>query len=80
MTKTAGAVSGGCFNPAFGLTQTTYQVGYVNSLGHDGKPYQLYLWVYIVAPLLGGLAASAFMRLFHLKNIGIKVSSQSPFS
>ena len=24
MIKTAGSISGGCFNPAFGLTQTTY--------------------------------------------------------
>jgi glycerol uptake facilitator-like aquaporin len=31
MINTAGAISGGCFNPAFGLTQTTYQVAYVDA-------------------------------------------------
>jgi glycerol uptake facilitator-like aquaporin len=72
MIQTAGAISGGCFNPAFGLTQTTYQVGYVNSQGGDGAPYARYLWVYILAPILGGLAASAFMRFVHLPNLHSK--------
>ena len=34
MITTAGAISGGCFNPAFGFTQTTYQVGYMNYNGY----------------------------------------------
>ena len=31
MINTAGAISGGCFNPAFGLTQTTYQVAWMSA-------------------------------------------------
>eukprot|EP00347_Sterkiella_histriomuscorum_P007833 403347391 len=69
MIQTAGSISGGCFNPAFGLTQTTYQVGYMNSLGADGSVYSKYLYVYMAAPMLGGIAASQFMRYVHLPNL-----------
>lgn len=69
MIQTAGAISGGCFNPAFGFAQTTYQVEYLNSKGLMGDPYARYLWVYIFAPLLGGLASAAFMRFIHIPNL-----------
>ena len=70
MIETAGAISGGCFNPAFGLTQTTYQVGYMNNNGDPNGPrYARYLWVYILAPILGGLASSLFMRFVHIPNL-----------
>ena len=58
MINTAGAISGGCFNPAFGLSQTTYQMAYMSSQGYDAWPYARYLWIYIIAPTLGGLASS----------------------
>lgn len=69
MINTAGAISGGCFNPAFGLTQTTYQVAYVNATVGDGWKYARYLWVYIIAPTFGGLASSLFMRFVHIPNL-----------
>ncbi len=71
MITFAGPICGGCFNPAFGITQTTYQVGYMNSLGYDGKIYQRYLWIYIASPFLGGIIASLFMRFVHNPNLGI---------
>ena len=70
MIQFAGPISGGCFNPAFGLTQTTYQVGYMNSLGFEGRIYQRYMTLYIFAPLAGGIAASMFMRFVHNPNLG----------
>jgi hypothetical protein len=76
MITFAGPISGGCFNPAFGITQTTYQVGYMNSLGIDGKIYQRYLWIYIVAPLLGGIMAAMFVRYFHLKALNISLNNK----
>lgn len=69
MIQTAGAISGGCFNPAFGLTQTTYQVGYMNAQGRDGSKYARFLWVYITAPTLGGVASSLFMKYVHIPNL-----------
>jgi glycerol uptake facilitator-like aquaporin len=75
MITTAGAISGGCFNPAFGLTQTTYQVGYMNSQGYNGSDYARYLPVYIIAPICGGLVASAFMRFVHSHNLHTAASS-----
>jgi len=71
MITFAGPICGGCFNPAFGITQTTYQVGYMNSLGFEGKIYQRYLWIYITSPFLGGIIASLFMRFVHNPNLGI---------
>jgi glycerol uptake facilitator-like aquaporin len=45
-------------------------VGYINSLGFDGKIYQKYLWLYIFAPFTGGIVASLFMRFVHNPNLG----------
>lgn len=70
MINTAGAISGGCFNPAFGFAQTTYQVAYASSQGiENASAYARYLWVYILAPTLGGLASSLFMRFVHIPNL-----------
>ncbi len=69
MINTAGAISGGCFNPAFGLVETIYQVIYVSSQGQDGLVYARYLWVYLIAPSLGGFASAMFNKFIHLPNI-----------
>lgn len=69
MINTAGAISGGCFNPAFGLVETVYQVLYVSSQGQDGLVYFRYLWVYLIAPSLGGVASAMFNKYYHLENI-----------
>ena len=66
MIQTAGSISGGCFNPAFGMTQTTYQVGYFNHHGLKGYMWARYLWVYMTAPTLGGIGAAVFMKYVHL--------------
>ena len=41
----------------------------MNAQGLDGGPYARYLWVYIVAPTLGGLTSSLFMRFVHIPNL-----------
>ena len=69
MINTAGSISGGCFNPAFGFAQTTYQVAYMSSQGYEAAPYARYLWVYLIAPSLGGVAASLFMKFIHIPNL-----------
>jgi len=35
----------------------------------DASRYARYLWVYILAPTLGGLASSLFMRYIHIPNL-----------
>jgi glycerol uptake facilitator-like aquaporin len=69
MINTAGSISGGCFNPAFGLVNTIYQVVYVMAQGQEGAPYARFLWVYLVAPSLGGFASAMFNKYIHLPNI-----------
>jgi glycerol uptake facilitator-like aquaporin len=78
MITFAGPITGGCFNPAFGITQSTYQVGYMNSLGVEGKVYQKYMWIYCTSPFLGGIIASLFMRFVHNPNLGIIVNDPYP--
>jgi glycerol uptake facilitator-like aquaporin len=69
MINTAGSISGGCFNPAFGLVQTIYQVIYVSAQGQEGTPYMRFLWIYLIAPSLGGFASAMFNKFVHLPNI-----------
>jgi glycerol uptake facilitator-like aquaporin len=76
MINTAGSISGGCFNPAFGLVQTLYQVIYVSYDGTDGSPYSRYLWVYLIAPSLGGFASAMFNKYVHLPHIDYTSSQQ----
>ena len=77
MINTAGAISGGCFNPAFGLVETIYQVIYVSAQGQDGIPYARYLWVYLIAPSLGGFASAMFNKHVHLKNINYSTEKKN---
>lgn len=52
-----GSVSGGCFNPAVGI-------GLHVSHAIFTKPDSLiYMWIYILAPLIGGALAAAWFRL-----------------
>lgn len=59
--------SGGCLNPAIGLTQSIYMIGLDNrnkaTLGNDEAKY---IWVYAVSPFLGTLFSS-LLYLLHLK-------------
>lgn len=54
----AGPVSGGCFNPAvgFGLSVVNKYYGEVDTGLGD-------LWLYILAPLLGGVLAATIFRI-----------------
>ena len=56
------AGSGACLNPALGLAQTTYQVGFLNGLDQNGNGFASLIWVYIIMPLFGGLFAAGFFR------------------
>ena len=76
MIQFAGPISGGCFNPAFGLVETIYQVIYVSSQGQDGIVYARYLWVYLIAPSLGGFASAMFNKYIHLPNIDYSESKR----
>ena len=69
MINTAGSISGGCFNPAFGLVNTIYQVIYVAAQGQESAVYARFLWVYLIAPSLGGFASAMFNKYIHLPNI-----------
>ncbi len=51
----AGDISGGAFNPAVGLGPTI-----INTVLGGGSPESL--WIYIVAPLLGGAVAASVYR------------------
>jgi len=63
--------SGACLNPAVGLAQTIYQMmacGVHDSVCNPTAPSDLmfkWLWVYLSAPLLGGLLAGIAQR-YHL--------------
>jgi len=57
------AGSGACLNPALGLAQTTYQVGFLNGMDANGNGFASLIWVYIIFPLIGGAIAALFFRV-----------------
>lgn len=56
------AGAGACYNPALALAQTTYQVGYLNTLDQNGNGFASLLWVYMVMPFIGAIFAALFFR------------------
>lgn len=52
-----GLISGGCFNPAVGIAVNI--VHYTAHGNHTSK-----MWIYIIAPVLGGAAAGIFNTIF----------------
>jgi glycerol uptake facilitator-like aquaporin len=57
------AGSGASLNPAFGLAQTTYQIGFLNGMDQNGNGFGSLVWVYLAFPLVGAIFAGIFFRL-----------------
>ena len=57
------AGSGACLNPALGLAQTTYQIGFLNGADQNGNGFASLIWVYFPMPLFGGIFAAILFRL-----------------
>ena len=57
------AGSGACLNPALGLAQTTYQVGFLNGMDNNGNGFASLIWVYMVFPLVGAIIAGIWFRI-----------------
>lgn len=57
------AGSGACLNPALGLAQTTFQVGFLNGMDLNGNGFASLLWVYMVMPFVGAILAALFFRM-----------------
>eukprot|EP00347_Sterkiella_histriomuscorum_P009250 403341930 len=57
------AQSGGCFNPALGMSQTTYMVALNNNEDTDRRGNAQAIWVYMVFPFVGAAIASVVFGL-----------------
>jgi glycerol uptake facilitator-like aquaporin len=57
------AESGGSLNPALGIAQSAYQVGFLNGYDMNGNRYASAIWVYAVFPLVGAMFAALLFRL-----------------
>jgi glycerol uptake facilitator-like aquaporin len=57
------AGSGACLNPALGLAQTTYQVGFLNGMDANGNGYASLIWVYMIFPFIGAAVAALWFRI-----------------
>lgn len=57
------AESGACLNPALGVAQVSYQVGFLNGVDLNGGRYASPIWCYIVFPLIGAIIAALFFRV-----------------
>ena len=57
------AGSGACLNPALGLAQTTYQVGFLNGMDANGNGYASLIWVYMVFPMIAAAVAALWFRV-----------------
>ena len=57
---------GAAFNPAVGVSVTTYSVLRIDNEGESNSYLYTYLWCYVLGPYIGGLCAG----LFHLIHRG----------
>lgn len=57
------AGSGACLNPALGLAQSSYQVGFMNAMDANGNGFASLIWVYMVFPLFGAILAALVFRI-----------------
>jgi len=55
--------AGACLNPALGLSQSTYMIGLQNEINSNNM-YSYCIWIYMTAPMFGGLLAGVF-NIFH---------------
>ena len=58
-----GAISGGAFNPAVGIAPAFVEIV-------TGHPFAGAVWIYLVAPLLGGALAAGVFRYAHKEEFG----------
>ena len=59
-----GKISGGCYNPAVGIALNVWA-----SLANSSVEYLEYLYLYILAPLCGGIIAGAVVKFYLNKRI-----------
>ena len=57
------AWSGACLNPALGLAQTCYQIGFLNGADQNGNGFASLIWVYMTMPLIGAIFAAILFKL-----------------
>ena len=70
MTLRAGA----CLNPWFGLAQTMLWLGYAAEKGMSTSSSADCLWVYMLGPLFGAVAAGLFTIFHHkIESLGIEM-------
>ena len=70
MITVAGGISGGCLNPAVGLVQTIFQsivvkkhpLTFGNRINNELTATTDNMWVYILAPLTGGILAGLWQQ------------------
>ena len=59
-----GKISGGCYNPAVGIALNIWA-----ALTNDSAKYLEYLYLYVLAPLAGGLLSGAVVKFYLNKQI-----------
>lgn len=57
------AEGGAGLNPAFGLAQSTYQIGFLNGADLNGNGFASLIWVYIAMPFIGAIIAAIFFKI-----------------
>lgn len=66
----ASGISGGCINPAVGLVQTLFQRLFNGHAYPNAPPvHVMYLPIYLISPVIGGLIAGFFQRVINEKAI-----------
>ena len=63
------AGSGACYNPALGIAQSSYQVGFLNAMDNNGNGFASLIWVYAVFPLIGAIIGGLWFKVrVHVDN------------
>lgn len=57
------AGGGACLNPALGLAQTCYQIGFLNGADMNGNGFASLIWVYFPMPLFGAIFAAILFKM-----------------
>jgi len=66
--------AGACFNPWFGLAESMLYFGQLSDKGHSISKRADVLWVYMLAPFVGGALAGLFTIFHHkIESLGIEV-------
>jgi glycerol uptake facilitator-like aquaporin len=57
------AGGGSSLNPALGLAQTCYQIGFLNGADQNGNGFASLIWVYMTMPLFGAIFAAILFKM-----------------